>query len=195
MTSLLNTLEIIDVDKYSPLSCVVDFCALVSKYFKGFSIIQNPYPDANQIFNPELILQCLDASFAFKPVFEKYRNVVLTSGTISPMETYARILDFKPRIMQSFTNTLARNSIQPLIVTKGLDQLAISTRFEDRNDNNILRNYGDLVIKMSQIVPDGIVVFFPSYLFMETIIMKWDEMGVLQKILENKLLLIETRDL
>ena len=111
------------------------------------------------------------------------------------METYARILDFKPRIMQSFTNTLARNSIQPLIVTKGLDQLAISTRFEDRNDNNILRNYGDLVIKMSQIVPDGIVVFFPSYLFMETIIMKWDEMGVLQKILENKLLLIETRDL
>ena len=39
MTSLLNTLEIVDVDKYSPLSCVVDFCALVSKYFKGFSII------------------------------------------------------------------------------------------------------------------------------------------------------------
>lgn len=58
-----------------------------------------------------------------------------------------------------------------------------------------MRNYGDLVIKMSQTVPDGIVVFFPSYLYMESIIMKWDEMGVLQRILENKLLLIETRDL
>jgi len=36
---------------------------------------------------------------------------------------------------------------------------------------------------MSSIVPDGIVVFFPSYMFMENIIMKWDEMGILQKIL------------
>ena len=89
LSSLLNTLEIIDVDKFSPVSTVVDFVALASKYFKGFSVIQNPYPDVNQIFNPELILQCLDASFAVKPVFEKYRNVVLTSGTISPMETYA----------------------------------------------------------------------------------------------------------
>lgn len=64
-------------------------------------------------------------------------------------------------------------------MTKGLDQLAISTWFEDRNDNNILWNYGDLIIRLSQVVPDGIVVFFPSYLFMETIVMKWEEMGVL----------------
>lgn len=64
-------------------------------------------------------------------------------------------------------------------MTKGVDQLSVSTKFEDRNDNNILRNFGELLIKMSGVVPDGIVCFFPSYLYMENIITKWDEMGIL----------------
>ena len=44
-------------------------------------------------------------------------------------------------------------------------------------------------------MPDGIVVFFPSYRYMENIICKWDEMGIMQKILEHKLIYVETKDL
>lgn len=39
LLSLLNTLEIVDVDKYSSLNLVVDFIGLVSTYYKGFSIV------------------------------------------------------------------------------------------------------------------------------------------------------------
>ena len=73
--------------------------------------------------------------------------------------------------------------------------MAISSRFDDRNDHNILRNYGNLLADMCATVPDGIVCFFTSYKYMENIIMKWDEMGIIQRILENKLLFIETKDL
>ena len=38
------------------------------------------------------------------------------------------------------------------------------------------------------------VCFFTSYKYMEHVIVKWNEMGILQKVLENKLIFIETKD-
>jgi DNA excision repair protein ERCC-2 len=49
-------------------------------------------------------------------------------------------------------------------------------------------------MELSQTVPDGIVCFFPSYRYMEDIIFQWNEMSVLEKILEYKVLYIESKD-
>ena len=51
-----------------------------------------------------------------------------------------------------------------------------------------------MLTELSQIVPDGMVCFFTSYKYMEHILIKWSEMGVLSQILENKLIFIETTD-
>jgi DNA excision repair protein ERCC-2 len=36
-----------------------------------------------------------------------------------------------------------------------------------------------MVVELSGIVPDGMVCFFTSYKYMEHIIVKWNEMGIL----------------
>lgn len=51
-----------------------------------------------------------------------------------------------------------------------------------------------MLIELSEIVPDGMVCFFTSYKYMEHVIVKWNEMGILQRVLENKLVFIETKD-
>lgn len=38
-----------------------------------------------------------------------------------------------------------------------------------------MRNYGNLLLEMSAIVPDGIVGFFTSYQYMENIVASWYE--------------------
>jgi DNA excision repair protein ERCC-2 len=43
----------------------------------------------------------MDASIATKPIFDKFKNVILTSGTISPLEIYPKILNFKPLISKA----------------------------------------------------------------------------------------------
>ena len=58
----------------------------------------------------------------------------------------------------------------------------------------IYLDYGNLLIDLSQIVPDGIICFFPSYRYMEEVILNWNEMGILEQILENKLIYIESKD-
>lgn len=54
--------------------------------------------------------------------------------------------------------------------------MAISSRFEVRNDPAVVRNFGSILVEYSKIVPDGIVAFFPSYLYMESIVAAWNDM-------------------
>ena len=90
----MNTLEIINIEEFSPLGIIADFATLISTYYKGFTLIIEPYPEDNLIYDPLLQFYCLDASIATKPLFEKYKNVILTSGTISPIEIYPKMLNF-----------------------------------------------------------------------------------------------------
>jgi DNA excision repair protein ERCC-2 len=84
---------------------------MISTYFKGFTVIVEPYPEDQLIYDPLLQFYCLDASIATQPVFNKFRNVVLTSGTISPMEIYPRMLNFTPKVTRAFNIVLPRNAI------------------------------------------------------------------------------------
>lgn len=59
--------------------------------------------------------------------------------------------------------SLTRNCLCPLIVTRGADQLPISTKFDMRSDPGVVRNYGRLLVDLAAVVPDGIVCFFVSY--------------------------------
>jgi DNA excision repair protein ERCC-2 len=90
--------------------------------------------------------------------------------------------------------TLTRPSICPLVVARGNDQVSITTKFEERTDAAVVRNYGNLLVDISSIVPDGVVVFFPSYDYMEQAVHQWMEQGLMTKIQHNKLVFVETTD-
>ncbi|XP_048474147.1 general transcription and DNA repair factor IIH helicase subunit XPD [Rhincodon typus] len=195
LRSLLQTLEIADLSNFSPIILVSNFATLVSTYAKGFTIIMEPFDDKTPtIINPVLHFSCMDPSIAIKPVFERFQSVIITSGTLSPLDMYPKILDFRPVIMATFTMTLSRTCLCPLIVGRGNDQVTISSKFETREDIAVIRNYGNLLLEMSAVVPDGIVSFFTSYHYMENIVASWYEQGILENIQRNKLIFIETQD-
>ena len=87
-----------------------------------------------------------------------------------------------------------RPCLLPLIVTNGSDQTILSTKFDERKDINVARNYGLLLLQLASSVPDGVCVFFPSYIYMEQVIAQWDALGLLQLIMDQKLIYIETKD-
>jgi Rad3-related DNA helicase len=58
--------------------------------------------------------------------------------------------------------------------------MPMSTKFEMRGDPGVMRNYGRLLVDLAAVVPDGIVAFFVSYRYMDQIISKWHDMGILQ---------------
>lgn len=90
--------------------------------------------------------------------------------------------------------------------------MEISSRFEVRNDPAVVRNFGTILVEFCKAVPDGIVAFFPSYLYMESIVSAWNEMvrflflsgsgrradgssqSILNEAMKHKLIFIETPD-
>lgn len=212
----------IEDENISKLLSISNFATMLSIYSKGFSVIFEPYDSISGVFNPVLKLCCLDASIAMTHVFKNFRNVIITSGTLSPIEMYPKLLNFVPSNILEIGATLDRNSICPLTITKGNDQMLLrnkdceetigdpslmqlyfdskehtklSTSFSFRSDSSVVRNYGNLIISLSKIVPDNIVVFFPSYIYMEEIITHWSNSEILTEILQNKLVFIETPDI
>ncbi len=195
LNSLLRTLEVTHLDEYNPLQDVADFATLVATYSEGFTVITEPQgSNIPGLRQPVLQLSCLDASLAIKPVFERFKSVVITSGTLSPLDLYPTLLNFTPVVRQSMDMSMFRKSICPLVVTKGSGQQVITTRFEKRDDPSVTRDYGELLVEISTYVPDGVVCFFTSYSYMERVVQEWEKGGILRQILEKKLIFIETKD-
>ncbi|GAB7341120.1 hypothetical protein MBLNU457_7428t1 [Dothideomycetes sp. NU457] len=195
LTSLVRTLELTNIEDYQALQEVASFATLVATYESGFLLILEPFEsESASVPNPILHFTCLDAAIAIKPVFERFSSVIITSGTISPLEMYPKMLGFDAVVQESYAMTLARRSFLPMVVTRGSDQGSISSSFQIRNDPSVVRNYGNLLIEFAKLTPDGLVVFFPSYLYMESIISMWQGMGILDQVWKSKLILVETPD-
>eukprot|EP00934_Nitzschia_sp_Nitz4_P005055 Nitzschia sp. Nitz4//scaffold55_size114948//63607//66252//NITZ4_003904-RA/size114948-snap-gene-0.175-mRNA-1//1//CDS//3329554539//5045//frame0 len=198
LNSLLRTLQVTNVDDFGSLSDVADFATLLATYSEGiarFAIIMEPngssIPGAS---DPSIQLSCLDSSLAIAPLFKRFGSVVITSGTLSPIDLYPKLLQFEPCVSESFNMSTFRPCIRPLVITRGSDQLAVSTRFEDRNDLGVVRNYGAMLVELCSVIPDGVVAFFTSYTYMESLISEWDAIGILRDLTKAKLVFIETKD-
>jgi DNA excision repair protein ERCC-2 len=126
LSSLLKTLQVTDIDEFTPVTMVANFATLVATYSKvgcarrarpfcllycvdsaahsccaaqGFTVLFEPYDDrTQQISDPILQLACLDSALAMRPVFGRFRNVIITSGTLSPLDFYPKILGFRPKV-------------------------------------------------------------------------------------------------
>ena len=195
LQQLLRTLRCVEVEDARALGQVAQFAATVSTYAEGFSIVVDPLRRGSSgVPEPQLDLACLDASLALKPVVERFRSVVLTSGTLSPLDLYPKLLNFAPVVRASLPMSTFRPCILPLVVSKGDDQRKVSTRFESRDGTDVVRNYGGLLVQLCEVVPDGLAVFFTSYSYMERVVQQWDHDGTLQRILTRKLIFVETKD-
>ncbi|KAJ8906401.1 hypothetical protein NDN08_002894 [Rhodosorus marinus] len=195
LTSLLKTLEVSDWSEYRPLHIVSDFVTVAATYLQnGFTIIFEPFDSYTDDYKPILQLACLDASLAIRPVTNKFRTVVITSGTISPLDFYPRMLSFRAAVAASFNMSLDRKCVCPLVITHGGDQTVLSSKFQDRSNPAVARNYGDALLRFAERIPDGLVVFFPSYAYMSDIVSFWQDNDVLNELQERKLVFVETQD-
>ncbi|GJJ12366.1 hypothetical protein Clacol_006607 [Clathrus columnatus] len=144
LQSLVRTLSLTGLDEYYALQKIASFATLVATYDRGFLLILEPFETENAtVPNPIFHFTCLDPSLAMKPVFEKFSSVVITSGTISPLDMYPKMLQFTPVVQETYPMTLTRNCFLPLgILNEVWNHKLIFVETPDANETSIaLENY------------------------------------------------------
>ena len=194
LDSLLEAINYLDINELAPISMVFSFIEVMSLFPKGFKVIYEPYYDTGRKITPVIQLVCLDCSLVFGSLTKIVDSVVLTSGTMTPIDVYARVLRMTNLKAISIEPPTANRGIMPLIVTKANDQTPLTTEYTERGNTILNKNYGELLLELSKVVPDGLVVFFPSYSYLEEIVTEWNKLGLIESILNHKLIFVETKD-
>ena len=102
-------------------------------------------PNASSIpgaSGPVVQLACLDSSIAIAPLLKGFKSLVITSGTFSPIYFYPKLLGFKPCVSECFGMSTFHPCIIPLVITRGGDHMVMSTKYYERGDLGVIRNYG-----------------------------------------------------
>ena len=133
--------------------------------------------------NPKLEWLCLDPRVALSEVLsERPRAVIFTSGTLSPMEGTAARLGTPEALKKSYPSIIPRDNIMILAVARGPNGRTLTTRYEAREDVETILEYGRAVAWIVRNIPNGTIVFFPSYQVMNHMLNTWNTYGLLGEV-------------
>jgi Rad3-related DNA helicase len=80
------------------------------------------------------------------------------------------------------------------ILTQGVDKNPFNFSYKNNDNTNMSIDLGNVLKKVSERVPGGILVFFPSYRVMNNCYETWQDTGLINEIDRNKMVLKEPKN-
>ncbi|CAJ1955200.1 unnamed protein product [Sphenostylis stenocarpa] len=154
---------------------------------------------------------CFNPGIAMED-FRKYgvRSIILTSGTLSPMESFAEELKLDFPIRLENPHVITPNQIWAGVVPVGPSGHTFNSSYRTRDSLEYKQDLGNAivielgleidVVNLARIVPDGLLVFFPSYYLLDQIIGCWKSVSnenstsIWERICKHKKPVIEPRE-
>ncbi|KAI1432992.1 DNA repair helicase [Xylaria sp. CBS 124048] len=150
----------------------------------------------------------LSPTDAFSSIALKARAVILAGGTMSPFEDYTAHLF--PKFPSEKITTLSCGHVIPasnLCVwtlsssqpANNANRMEFEFSYQKRSDKTMIRELGLAILNICTTVPDGVVVFFPSYGYLDEVVRVWNETGdarspsIWEKLQNKKTVFSETK--
>jgi len=128
---------------------------------------------------------CLEPALAFREIREKNpHSIILMSGTLSPMENFVHLFDVEAAI-HDYPSIVPSKNVQVLVLGIGPNSDPLTSEYKHRNNPAIGEAYGETIQQIVAQVPNGSLVFFPSYGFMRQLTRVWSQKGILDR-MENE---------
>ncbi|KAI8485458.1 Regulator of telomere elongation helicase 1 [Branchiostoma belcheri] len=120
-------------------------------------------------------------------------SIILTSGTLSPLESFTAEMHIDFPVHLENPHVIERHQVWLGMVTKGPDGVKLNSSYENRNSTDYINSLGNAIVNFARIVPNGLLVFFPSYPVMNKCLEVWQESGVSNRISQYKTMVVEPR--
>lgn len=101
------------------------------------------------------------------------RSILVTSGTLSPLESYALELGIPfPNRLEN-PHIISPHQIHVRVMGRGVSNKELTSSYERRQNSEYYIELGNTLASLSCVIPCGMLVFFPSYGVMEASIERW----------------------
>lgn len=130
------------------------------------------------------------------------RSIILTSGTLSPMDSFADELKLDFPIRLENPHVISGNQIWAGVTPVGPSGYSFNSSYRSRGSIEYKVELGNAIVNFARIVPDGLLVFFPSYYLLEQCISCWkttdqqklsNSTTIWERICKHKLPVVEPR--
>ncbi|XP_031733432.1 regulator of telomere elongation helicase 1 isoform X4 [Anarrhichthys ocellatus] len=137
---------------------------------------------------------CFSPGFSMQDLVNQgVRCIILTSGTLSPLSSFTCEMRIPFSVSLENSHVIERDQIFVGIIERGPDGVHLSSAFDRRFLPENMASLGNTVANLSRVVPDGLLVFFPSFPLMEKTLDFWRTNGHADRIENVKPMFVEPK--
>ncbi|KAL6972803.1 Regulator of telomere elongation helicase 1 [Sarracenia purpurea var. burkii] len=103
-------------------------------------------------------------------------SIILTSGTLSPLDSFAQEFKLEFPVRLENPHVISENQIWAGVVPSGPSGYSFNSSYRSRDSIEYKLELGNAIVNFARIVPDGLLVFFPSYYLLDQCIGCWKNM-------------------
>ncbi|ORY98222.1 helicase C-terminal domain-domain-containing protein [Syncephalastrum racemosum] len=129
---------------------------------------------------------CLNPGIIFRDISEAAHSVILTSGTLSPMNTFASELETEFPIRLEANHVIDRSQVWISSLSSGPSHVPYVGTWSNLNTWAYQDAVGDALCNIANIIPYGVLCFMPSYSSLDKMLERWKNTGVYKKLAKKK---------
>lgn len=135
---------------------------------------------------------CFSPGFGMKQLIDQnVRSIILTSGTLAPLKPLTSELGIPIGVQLENPHIVKSNQICVKIMSQGPDGVQLNSNYQNRDNPKYISSLGRTILSFSRVVPDGLLVFFPSYPIMTKCQEMWQNEGIWSSINNIKPIFVE----
>ncbi|KAF7722068.1 Fanconi anemia group J protein [Apophysomyces ossiformis] len=131
---------------------------------------------------------CLNPGVIFRQLSDITHSIILTSGTLSPLNTFASELDAQFKIRLEANHVIDSSQVWVRTIPRGPSNLMFRGVYAEMEKFQYRDEVGN-----ARSIPFGILCFVPSYSVMDKMIDRWKATGLYDKIDKQKYIFTEPK--
>ncbi|XP_047404058.1 ATP-dependent DNA helicase DDX11 isoform X1 [Sciurus carolinensis] len=134
----------------------------------------------------------LNPAVHFAQVVKECRAVVIAGGTMQPVSDFREQLlacagvEAERVVEFSCGHVIPPDNILPLIICSGPSNQQLEFTYQKRELPQMMEETGRILCNLCNVVPGGVICFFPSYEYQRQVHAHWDKSGLLARLAVRK---------
>ncbi|XP_070612542.1 ATP-dependent DNA helicase DDX11 isoform X1 [Erythrolamprus reginae] len=134
----------------------------------------------------------LNPAVHFATVLKECRAVIIAGGTMQPVADFRQQLLLGAGVdagrIEEFScgHVIPPDNILPVILCSGPSNQLLEFTYEKRGLPQLMEETGRILSNLCNVVPGGVVCFFPSYDYEKQVYLHWEKTGLLARLATKK---------